>query len=387
MGIYSNSVSMMQFNVVGDVPRIQMFDWLSSSLTGRAFRPIDDNAEESSIGWVRTDAFDNAIFDVPGAFMRDNFVFFSYRHDQRKISGAVAKARVRKAEKEFLDKHPDLKRPPKREREEIKERVKLGLLAKTIPTPSTVDIAWDTKTGVLTLFTSSQKVAEKFEELFVKSFEGLRLILIHPFNRSMTLLDDHGKELLASHNQAGSESALDTIKHNTWLGQEFLVWLLHGGLNGKTHYSVTAEGPGENGNHFSAWIDNRLQFQGGGESGVQKVVVSGTQDKFAEAKTALNMGKALTGATIYLELNENQWKFNLDAERFIFKSFKCPSVQVEKESVDAFSEQESVFYERMYLLGQGLQMFNSLLLQFLACRLDASWASIAKDIQDWLEGE
>lgn len=385
MGIYSNSVSMIQFKVSSDLSHSQQFDLLSASLSGRAFRTIDDNAEECSEGWVKTDSTDSALFDTPSAFMRDSFVFFSYRRDQRKLSGAVIKSRTKKAEKDYLDKHPELKRPPKKEKEEIKERVKLALLSKTIPTPSVVDVVWDTKTNILTLFTSSLKTAEKFESLFTKSFENIRLHLIHPFSKSMDLLDLDGQSQLASHNKSGSESVLDTIKNNKWLGQEFLVWLLHGGLNGETHHRITADGPSETNVLFSAWIDDKLQFQGGGESGLQKVVVSGTQDKFAEAKTALNMGKAFTGATIHIELDENQWKFNLDAEHFIFKSFKCPSVKIEQDG-DDFSEQESIFYERMYLLGQGLQMFDSLLAKFLSCRLNqASWSSVSKEIQDWLE--
>lgn len=386
MGVYANTVSFAQYRIQGDVPQEDRFPLLSAALAGRLFRSIEDSAEEQSEGWTCTDTPDEPSFEVPQRFWRDRYLFFSYRRDQRRIPSALLKSHVGRAEGEYLAKRPELKRPSKREREEIAERVKLQLLARSLPAPSTIDLAWQMDQGVLTLFSSSSKAMERFEELFSKSFENLRPQLIYPYSRALALLDDAAREQLALLNQAGSEAALEEIQANRWLGEEFLLWLLHAGLEGEG-FRVTAAGHFESGTPFSAWIDDRIQLQGGGEGGPQKVAVSGIQDRYLEARSALKSGKAISSAAIHMEKDELQWRFVLNAELFTFSSFKCPPVKIEREGVEELTERESAFYERMYLLEAGLQMFDSLLLQFLAQRLGDGWTTRLQEIGAWLEGE
>jgi hypothetical protein len=47
-------------------------------------------------------------------------------------------------------------------------------------------------------------------------------------------------------------------------------------------------------------------------------------------------------------------------------------------------EREAVFFERMYLLEMGLQLFDSLLATFLQQRLDESWANKEQAIRTYL---
>ena len=386
MGVYANTVSFAQYRIQGDVPHEDRFPLLSAALAGRLFRSIEDSAEEQSEGWTCTDTPDEPSFEVPQRFWRDRYLFFSYRRDQRRIPSALLKSHVGRAEGDYLAKRPELKRPPKREREEIAERVKLQLLARSLPAPSTIDLAWQMDQGVLTLFSSSAKAMERFEELFSKSFENLRPQLIYPYSRALALLDEAAREQLVLLNQAGSEAALEEIQANRWLGEEFLLWLLHAGLEGEG-FRVTAAGHFENGTPFSAWIDDRIQLQGGGEGGPQKVAVSGIQDRYLEARSALKSGKAISSAAIHIEKDELQWRFVLNAELFTFSSFKCPPVKIEREGVEELTERESAFYERLYLLESGLQMFDSLLLQFLVQRLGGGWPARVVEINAWLEGE
>lgn len=386
MGIYSNTVSFSQYLVEGELPQQERFEWLSAALTGRLFKSIEESADEQAEGWTCTDMPDEPAFETPSDCWRDRYLFFSYRRDQRRIPAALLKSHIGRAEGEYLTKRPELKRPPKREREEMAERVKLSLLARTLPAPSTVDLVWHLDHGILTLLSSSSKVMERFEELFAKSFENLKTQLIYPYKRAMLLLDEAGKEQLAASNQAASEAAIDEIQSNRWLGEEFLLWLLHGGLEGES-FKVCTPGTFDAGTPFAAWIDDRIQLQGGGEAGPQKVAVSGSQDRYLEARSALRSGKNISSAAIHIEKDELQWRFVLNAELFTFGSFKCPPVKMEREGVEELSERESAFYERLYLLEAGLQMFDSLLLQFLQQRLGQGWQTRQQEISVWLEGE
>lgn len=386
MGVYSNTASFAQYRVNGELPGEERFQWLSAALAGRIFKSIEQSAEEQAEGWTCTDHPDAPDFSAAEDFWRDRYLFFTYRRDQRRIPAALLKAHIGRAEGEELAKRPELKRLPKQKREELTERVKLGLLTRTLPSPSTVDLAWHQDDGLLTLFSASAKAMERFEELFGKSFENLRPQLIYPYSRALALLDEPDRERLAALNQAGSESALDEIQNNRWLGEEFLLWLLQGGLEGGG-FRITVPGRYEQGTSFNAWIDDRIQLLGASEAGPQKVAVSGSQDRYLEARSALKSGKAISSAAVYLEMDELQWRFVLNAELFTFGSFKCPPVKVEREGVENMPEQESAFYERMYLLEAGLQMFDSLLLSYLKERLGEGWDERLKAINTWLEAE
>jgi hypothetical protein len=306
MGIYANTVSITQFTITGELPKTDQFQWFSTKLAGHGFQSIENSTEESAEGWILVDKADDATFDVPSDFWRDNFVVFTLRKDQRKIPAAVLKSHTGREEGAFLAQNPNLRRTPKHKREEIKEQVQLRLLTRCLPVPSAVDVVWDQKSGVLTLYSLGTKVIERFEDIFRKTFEGFSPVIIHPFARARKLLQGQLLDALEAANQAGSDAVVALIRDNQWLGCDFLLWLLQRGVNGEGEFSVSCPGHIAKGEKFSAWIDDRIQFQGGGEEGgIQKVTVSGSQDSYVEAISALKSGKRITSATICIEMDEN----------------------------------------------------------------------------------
>ncbi|MFZ4855343.1 MAG: recombination-associated protein RdgC [Desulfuromonadaceae bacterium] len=389
MGVYANTVSITHFAVTGELPKGELFEWFSRKLSGHVFQSIENSTEESSEGWVLVDKPDNASFDVPSEFWRDNYIVFSLRRDQRKIPAAVLKSHTGREEGLFLAQNPNLRRTPKHKRDEIKEQVQLRLMTRCLPVPSTVDVVWDMKSGVLTLFSLGTKVIDRFEDIFRKTFEGFSPVIIHPFARARKLLNGQLLDALEATNQSGSDAVVALIRDNQWLGWEFMLWLLQRGINGEGEFSVCCPGHISEGEPFTAWIDDRIQFQGGGEEGgIQKVTVSGSQDSYLEAISALKGGKRITSATICIEKDENPWKVTLKGDTFGFASFKCPQVRVEKDAtVDQMSEREAVFYERMFLLDQGIQLFDSLFTLFLKERLSEAWNNRLLAVQAWLDGE
>jgi hypothetical protein len=389
MGVYANTVSITQFRVKGDLPASEQFAWFSEKLSQKGFQSIENSSEESSEGWTLVDRPDDADFVAPGDFWRDKYMVFSMRRDQRKIPAAVLKSHTGREEGTFLAQHPNLRRTPKNKRQEIKELVQTRLLTKCLPVPASADAVWDQKSGVLTLFSLGSKVIERFEELFRKTFEGFSLVMIHPYARAQMLVDGQLREALEQANQSNSDAVTALIRDNQWLGWEFMLWLLQRGINGEGEFTVCCPGHFTAGERFSAWIDDRIQLQGGGEEGgIQKVSVSGSQDSYLEAISALKGGKRITSATFCMDKDENLWKLTLKGETFGFGSLKCPQVRIEKDAtVDEMSEREAAFYERMYLLEQGVQLFDSLYATFLKERLSGNWAGRATTIQEWLDGK
>jgi hypothetical protein len=388
MGILSNTVSICQFRVVGDIPVMDLFEWISERLTNNGFTSIDQGIEELSVGWVAPDDHRISDFSAPSAFWRDHYLFFTLRQDKRSIPGALLRAYLKVAEEEYLAANPGFRRVPKQKKEEMRESVRTSLLARTLPVPSTCDAVWDTRNKILTIASISTKTVDLFDAQFKKTFEGLRLVAVHPFARAEQVTPGNLSEALQASNRAGSEAVLDLIRSNLWLGRDFLLWSAYRTLNESSEYRISRPGPATEGEAFTAYVNDRLVLCGGSDEGAQKITVSGPQDRFDEVRMALRSGKDITEGTLYLEKDENEWKLTLKGEMFHFASFKSPKVQIEKDdTVDPASEREAVFFERMHLLETGLQLFDSLYAAFLEIRLGTGWEDEMARIEAWLTEE
>lgn len=374
MGILANTVSLCQFRVVGEKPSDDLFDWAGEQLAKNRFHAIDQGSDELSIGWVQLDDPQDGSFEFANHYHRDNWLCFSLRRDQRKVPARLLKEHYQRAEDDFLARNPSLQRVPKQKKEELREAVKGALLARTLPTPSVYDIIWDTETGLLSFTSLGKAQVEMLGDLFKQTFDGLRLVAHHPYGRAESVIPADLKPALAEANQSGTDTVLDLIEKNTWLGEEFLYWMLDQTLHASAEFVINRPGPAVEGEGFIAYLNDRMVISGVSESGVQKLVVSGPQDRFSEACTALEGGKAVQEAMLHLEKGEESWKLNLKGSLFHFAGFRTPAVQLEKDDLtDPEMEREALFYERMHLLQTGLQMFNSLLIDFLKRRLAAEW--------------
>jgi hypothetical protein len=388
MGILSNTVSICQFEVAGRPPTGDLFEWAAGCLAKNGFQPIDETAEESSSGWVRVDDPNESAFDIPAAFCRDHYFVFTLRRDQRRVPSTILKNYLEKAENDFLAANPGLRRVPKQKKEEIREAVRGVLFAKTLPAPATYDAVWDTRSGLVTFTSLSPKVLGLFEDHFKMTFDGLRLVMVHPFSRARRVVSEGLRPSLEKANRAATGDVLDLIKDNEWLGSDFLMWLLFQTMTGSSEYAVNQPGPSPEGERFVAYLNDRLVLLGGGEGGLQKVSSIGPQDRFNEVRAGLESEKQMTEATLYIEKDEEAWKMTLKGMMFHFASFKCPPVKVEKDNLtNESNEKEAVFYERMLLLEKGLQFFDSLYGAFLNERLGKEWAEKERAIRGSLASD
>lgn len=388
MGILANSVSISHFAVRGEHPDGDFFAWAGECLGRHGFTSIEEGCEELSLGWVNLDDHRSSGFGFPCDYRRDHYLAFTLRRDQRRLPAAVVKAHLAEAMSAFLSANPTFHRVPKQKREELKESVRLALFSRTLPVPATFDVLWDTRNGQVTFTSQSPKAIEIFEELFKKTFTGLRVVVVHPFARAEAVLDEPLREALHQANLAGSEAVLDLIASNSWLGTDFLLWLMYRTMNDSSEYRVSRPGPAQAGEPFVAYLNDRLVLRGGSDGGGQKVTVAGPQDHFSETHTALRTGKQITEAIIHLEREEDRWRTSLKGDLFQFGSFRSPSVKLEKdETTDPGSEREALFFERMYLLETGFQLFDSLFATFLQERLSSDWGTTRGTIQRWLEAD
>lgn len=386
MGFLSPSASICHFQVSGALQQPDLQAHIQEQLAREGFRSIEQSADELSVGWVELDDFEASSFENPASCWRDGKVCFSLRQDRRRVPSALLKRQVGQLCDKFLTEKPSLNRVPKGELEQIRDRARSLLMARTLPTPSCYDVVWDLERQQLRLCSLSQKVVETFLGLFHQTFSDLRLQLIHPMARAASLLAEPQQERLQQLNQAQSDSVLEQIEANRWLGNEFLQWLLFRTLNSDSRYEVCSQGPLLTGQPFSAYLDNRLVLLGGGAEGAQKVVVAGPQDQYLETRAALAQGKQLEEATLHLRLDEDDgWKLTLKGERFQFGSYRTPMVKPESDpGDDRLAEAIAAFLTKLGAVEEGEQMFDSLLKKFLELRLSDAWQGESAAFAEWL---
>ncbi len=382
MGLLAPASAVCHFEVIGNLPAESKYQVISEQLQNDCFRSIDNSVDEYSCGWVEFDDHDATSFSEERQLCREQSLCFSLREDRRKIPSALLKREIKRLSDSFLAAHPNFNRVPKQEREAIRDQASSLLFARTLPVPSIADIIWDTDSGLLRFSSLSQKKIDCFQGLFHQSFPDLRLCLLTPISRARQVVTPEQTTRLEALNQASSESPLAEIEANTWLGEDFLSWLLYRSLNSDSRYKVNTQGPLLAKQPFSAWLDNRLLLLGTGPEGEQKISVAGPQDRFAEACSALCNGKQITEATLHMSLGDDlNWKLTLKGERFSFGGFRTPMIKPEKDPEDdPAAEAEAAFYTKLAAIEEGEQLFSSLLKFFLEQRLSETWTATEKNI-------
>ncbi len=387
MGFLAASASVCYFQVTGPLKPFDKQSDLLQQLAKEGFRSIEKSSEELAVGWVEMDDYDASDFDSAQHCWREQHLCFTLRQDRRKLPSALLKREIARLSELFLADKPTFNRVPKGELEQLRDQARGLLLSRTLPTPTCYDVIWDTEHNQLRLCCLSQTVIDTFQGLFQQTFPDLQLQFLHPIARAEQILSEPFKEKLQQANLAQTDSALELIEANRWLGFDFLQWLLYRTLNSDSNYAVSTSGPLLKDQPFRAFLDNRLVLSGGGQEGLQKVTVAGPQDQYSEARAALQQGKQIEEAILHLQQDdENCWKLTLKGERFQFGGYRTPMVRPDRDpNDDPQAEAEAAFYTKLAAVETGEQLFNSLLKGFLELRLSDDWPETAANIKSWLK--
>lgn len=197
MGFLSASVSMTRYRIMDEVPATLWPEALNL-LKKYAFKDIDHSAEERSWGWSAADNWlDTAWRDSSPE--KGAYLVFNLRLETRRLSPAVFKKHY---ELEVMDAEREAKTQGQkflgRERKkELKEQVKLRLLARCLPVPAVFEVAWNTQAGQVWLASTNSKVKELFVNYFADCFE-LRLEALTPYMLALHQLGDEAGRRLDS---------------------------------------------------------------------------------------------------------------------------------------------------------------------------------------------
>lgn len=172
MGLLIGSASVVQFQVIGELPEMNTLGFIHDKVREYSFKDIDDTYDEYSVGWVSiTDMFDTKF--LYSSAISGDFVTISLRVDERKVPGAVLKKFIAKEERRIMDEK-QIPRLSKGMKVEIKERVKVELIRKAKPTPTVIDLVWEISRGKALVFSTNKKAHSIIEEYFKHTF-GLNI--------------------------------------------------------------------------------------------------------------------------------------------------------------------------------------------------------------------
>ena len=187
MGFLSSSTSFTRFQVSEEVPPSLYSDAINR-LKKFAFRDIDESAEERSFGWVAMEnMLDTRWSAAPPE--KGEYLAFTLRLDTRRIAPAVFKKHLQIAllRAEAEAKEQGRKGVSRERKKELKEQVRLKLMARALPVPAVFDVVWSTTSGVVYLATTNSKVCEMFTNLFTDTFE-LHLEPLSPYYLAVRLV-------------------------------------------------------------------------------------------------------------------------------------------------------------------------------------------------------
>ncbi|NOZ02855.1 MAG: recombination-associated protein RdgC [Deltaproteobacteria bacterium] len=164
MGFVANTCSYTPYQVAGDKGPANR-EGLLKGLTRGRLTPIDvDLGHDNSTGFAVFDDPLDTEFTEEKVFF-DPLVLFCLRIDKLTVPPSTLRLHVRSRVNAVLTA-TGRARMPRTERDEIAEQVRGELLRRALPTISAYEVVWDTSTGRVRLYSSSQTVNEDFATRF-----------------------------------------------------------------------------------------------------------------------------------------------------------------------------------------------------------------------------
>lgn len=169
-----------------------------------------------------------------------------------------------------------------------------------------------------------------------------------------------------------------TQKISASLGEDFLTWLwfkteINNGLFESSKNEV-----------FTVALGDKVVVTGGEGEFKESAMSSGKNSTFKEAKEGLKTGKKVTSAKIIIEYNGEEWSFVIKSEDFSFSSFKTPKVS---KKIQEDEDPDGKFFEKLYLMEKGLELFDELFKAYLKKRFDPFWGEELGEMRKWLKSD
>lgn len=178
------SLTYARFFVDGELPD-DFHARFTKAIRLRAMKPLeaDEDALERS-GWCRIGEPFELDLGHEDVFYNE-YINVGFRTDRWVIPGSLLRARMREAERAYLEKK-GRERLSRREKTELKELVTRKLRRQLSPAVRSVDLSWSLDDGIVRFFSQAQRPAIAMMDLFAKTF-ALKLIPESPYTLAARL--------------------------------------------------------------------------------------------------------------------------------------------------------------------------------------------------------
>ena len=363
MGLLKGNLTFARYRVAGDPPApfLQVVD---GQLKKYAFQEMGAGAEETSLGWTSLENVLDTNFERANYSIGD-YLAFCLRIDRKALSSPFLKLKIMEAERKQL-KASGRKFLPRNVRENIRESLRLDLLARVFPVPSFYEVLWASSQKWLLFGSLSEKVFQEFEDLFKISFK-LSLKTDPPWDPERLDAPVSSQVASLSRGFLRTKEAGGPAQDPSFLGREFLTWLWFKSEERSGMISL----PG--GDDPELEFLRRIVLESGEGEYSETVVCQGLHANLREGKAALREGKKIREARLRLKRGSEEWEFTFKADAYAFQSMKPPSMMGAGEEEEG--DREGRLLERLYAIEKAVKTMDELFAFFLKRRLSPHWAS------------
>lgn len=231
MSIGAGSFTLTRFQVLEKPGSLDLRSVIAALKEHRIAPIAMDEVRESSMGWCHPHTGEPDFQDALDWAHGDALVF-GLRVDSKKVPGTLYRLQVRHLLEEIESQHKgrtergdhDTTGGSRRLKELARERVKMELLKRTLPSIKLAEILWNLQTNELWITSASQSVLDAFDECFALSFQ-LPYVRLSPGLAGL----DFSRLLAGSGAEKSEEQRIDALTQAVpWGG---LVDTAHGNSN------------------------------------------------------------------------------------------------------------------------------------------------------------
>jgi len=160
------------------------------------------------------------------------------------------------------------------------------------------------------------------------------------------------------------------------IGREFLLWIW---FQSEKNDGLFRLGGGKS---LQAGLGGRLVLESAEGRKASDLTWRGDASDPAEALWALASGRQIRQAEIWVQIDQAEWRFVVDADSMDLRSLRIPKPEREEED-----DQTALGLERLYLVEAISRAMKELFQMFMSRRRSDEWSRLdAPAIRKWLSG-
>lgn len=168
MGLLKGSLSLSRYTIKGDTPP-DFWDFVDRRIRANLFVDIEDSTEQQAVGWVSAHDYLDTQFAY-ASYALDPYAVLGLRWDRRRVPAGLLKKYHRLEMQKALDLREG-RGLSRADREDLKEKVRLDLLRRTLPATQVFEVCWDTSRAEVWLSSAGRAVRDLFEDIFRRTFD------------------------------------------------------------------------------------------------------------------------------------------------------------------------------------------------------------------------